>query len=176
MAHTNTVGVSEEKTESFFEVHVTKEGMQYMVVRDDIEASGFTSSKTRSVVERIVERIINAAREPPPNVSMAADKLVGYVETMVSQFGADYVSVGATIKAGEAKMTLHVYLTYYSDDKVSEWRGHVEAVAEGRDGKKSEGRHLVKKRVVFAGKINGLSLYRALMDVARHAYGALVEE
>jgi hypothetical protein len=67
-------------------------------------------------------------------------------------------------------------LTYYSDEKVSEWRGYVEALAEGKDGKKSEGRHLVKRRVVFADDVSGFSLYRELMRVARHAYNAVVRE
>jgi len=170
------MGVVSEKTKSFFEVHTTKDGTQYMAMRGDIEVSGFTTSRTRAVVERIVERVFEASREPPPNVSMVADKLTDYVVAMITQFGSEYVSVSTTVKAGEAKMTFSISLTYYSDEKVSEWRGYVEALAEGKDGKKSEGRHLVKRRVVFADDVSGFSLYRELMRVARHAYNAVVRE
>jgi hypothetical protein len=168
------MGVVSEKTKSFFEVHTTKDGTQYMAVRGDIEVSGFTTSKTRAVVERIVERIVNAGIEPPPNVSMVADRLADYVVSMITQFGSDYVSIATTVKAGEAKLTLSVYLTLYADEKVYEWRGHVEVLVDGRDGKKSEGRHLVKRRVVFTDNVSGFSLYRELMRVARHAYNAIV--
>jgi len=170
------MGVVSEKTKSFFEVHTTKDGTQYMAVRGDIEISGFTTSRTRAVVERIVERVFEASREPPPAVSTAADKLTDYVELMIKQFRTEYVSTSVTIKVGDFKMTLGIYLTYYSDEKVSEWRGNVEALAEGKDGKKSEGRHLVKRRVVFADDVSGFKLYRELTEVAKHAYNAVVSE
>jgi len=176
MAPTINTEVGPAKNQNFFEVRTTKEGTQYMAVRGDIEVSGFTTSKTMSVVERIVERIFKASREPPPEVSTAADKLTDYVEVMTTWFRSEYVSVSATIKAGDAKMTLGIYLTYYSDEKVSEWRGSVEALAEGKDGKKSEGRHLVKKRVVFPDDVSGFKIYRELTEVAKHAYNAVVSE
>jgi len=176
MAQTTTMGVVSEKTKSFFEVHTTKDGTQYMAVRGNTEISGFTTSRTRAVVERIVERVFEAGRAPPPEVSIAADKLVGYVETMLTQFRTEYVSVSTTVRAGEAKMTLSISLTYYSDEKVSEWRGYVEALAEGKDGKKSEGRHLVKRRVVLTNDVSGFRLYRELTEVARHAYNAVITE
>ena len=170
----NTTKITEvlEKNKSFFEIRTTKDGSQYMAVHGDLEVSGFTTSRTRSVVERIIKASLEAPKEPPANVAMAADKLVNYVETMVSQFGSDYVSVSATVK-GDAKMTLTVYVVYYSDDKVTEWRGMVEAMVEFRG--KREIRHVVKKRVVFRDNVNAFALYRHLMEVARHAY-AVVED
>jgi len=176
MAPTINTEVGPAKNQNFFEVRTTKEGTQYMAVRGDIEVSGFTTSRTRAVVERIVERVFEASREPPPAVSTAADKLIDYVELMIKQFRTEYVSTSVTIKVGDFKMTLGIYLTYYSDEKVSEWRGNVEALAEGKDGKKSEGRHLVKRRVVFADDVSGFKIYRELMTVARHAYNAVVSE
>jgi tRNA-dihydrouridine synthase len=176
MTPTINTGIGPAKNQPFFEVRTTKEGTQYMAVRGDIEVSGFTTSRTRAVVERIVERVFEASREPPPEVSTVADRLTDYVELMIKQFRTEYVSTSVTIKAGDVKMTLGIYLTYYSDEKVSEWRGNVEALSEGKDGKKSEGRHLVKRRVVFADDVSAFKIYRELMTVARHAYNALASE
>ena len=66
MAPTINTEVGPAKNQIFFEVRTTKEGTQYMAVRGDIEVSGFTTSRTRAVVERIVERVFEASREPPP--------------------------------------------------------------------------------------------------------------
>jgi hypothetical protein len=168
MAQTITMGVP-EKTKSFFEKHVTKEGTQYMAVHGDVEITGFTTSKSKAVVERLVKYSLEAPKEVPPNVSMAADKLSSYVEEAITQFNSDYVSLSMSLRAGEAKMTLSVYLTYYSDDKITEWRGIVEALVE-RHNDMREVRHVVKRRIRFSDNINGFAVYRQLIDVARHAY------
>mgnify|MGYP000503454538 CR=1 FL=1 len=157
------------------EIRTTKEGIQYRLIYNDMEISGSTTSRSKSVVEKIIERIINVANEAPPEVSIVADKLTDYITSIVAQFNVDHVSSGASIKAGEAKVSLYVYLTYYVDEKVEEWRGYVEAAAECRDGKKSSGKHLVKRRIV-ADTVSGFSLYRELMNAARHAYNACVAE
>jgi hypothetical protein len=176
MAQTITMGVTEEKTKSFFEVHITKEGAQFMAVRGDIEVSGLIHTRNRSVVEAVVDRVYSTRRELRPEVSTAANRLVEYVESMLSQFSTDYVTVGATIKSGGAKVTLHLYLTYYSDDKVEEWRGQVEVSVEGRIDKRVMGGIMVKKRVVFHKKVSGYQLYLALTEAARHALAAIAEE
>jgi hypothetical protein len=168
MAQTTTMGVP-EKTKSFFETHVTKEGTQYMAVHGDIEITGFTTSKTKAVVERLVKASLDSPKEVPPNVSTAADRLSSYVEEAITQFNSDYVSLSTSLRAGEAKMTLSVYLTYYSDDKITEWRGIAEALVEWRNERR-EVRHVVKRRVRFTDNVSGFAIYRQLMDVARHAY------
>ena len=172
MAQTTTMGVPEKTM--FFETHTTKDGTHYMAVHGDVEISGFTTSKTKAVVERLVKYSLEAPKEVPPNVSMAADRLSGYVEEAITQFNSDYVSLSMSIRAGEAKMTLSVYLTYYSDDKVTEWRGITEAVVEWNNGRR-EVRHMVKRRAIFRDNISGFALFRQLMDVARRAY-AITEE
>jgi len=173
MAQSINMGVS-EKTKSFFETRVTKEGTHYMAVHGDIEITGFTTSKTKAVVERLVKYSLEAPKEVPPNVATLADRLSSYVEEAITQFNSDYVSLSMSLRAGEAKMTLTVYLTYYSDDKVTEWRGIAEALVEWR-GERREVRHVVKKRVRFSDNVSGFGIYRQLMDVARRAY-AITEE
>jgi len=169
MAQTLNMGVVSEKTKSFFETRVTKEGTHYMAVHGDIEITGFTTSKTKAVVERLVKYSLEAPKEVPPNVSTAADRLSSYVEEAITLFNSDYVSLSMSLRAGEAKMTLTVYLTYYSDDKVIEWRGITEAVVEWRNERR-EVRHVVKKRIRFNDNVSGFAIYTQLMDVARHAY------
>ena len=162
-----------EENQTFFETRTTKDGTYYRAVAHDFEISGFTTSRTKAVVERIVRRSIEMPKEVPPNVAMAADKLVDYVAATVDQFGSDYASVSVAVRAGEAKMVLTVYLTYYSDDKISEWRGGVEASVEWDNGKRVV-KHVVKKRVVLSN-VSAFAIYRQLLDVARRAY-AVVEE
>jgi hypothetical protein len=140
-----------------------------MAVHGDVEITGFTTSKSKAVVERLVKYSLEAPKEVPPNVSMAADRLSSYVEEAITQFNSDYVSLSMSLRAGEAKMTLSVYLTYYSDDKITEWRGIVEALVEWRNDMR-EVRHVVKRRIRFSDNINGFTVYRQLIDVARHAY------
>jgi hypothetical protein len=168
MAQTTTTEVP-EKTKSFFETHVTKDGTQYMAVHGDVEITGFTTSKTKAVVERLVKYSLEAPKAVPPNVSMAADKLSSYVEEAITQFNSDYVSLSMSLRAGEAKMTLSVYLTHYSDDKITEWRGIAEALVEWRNERR-EVRHVVKRRIRFSDNISGFVIYRQLMDVAGRAY------
>jgi len=162
-----------EKT--FFEVRMTKDGIQYMAVRD-IEVSGLTTSKSKAVVERIVERMFAASREPPPEVSMVASFMTDYIASIM-WLKTEYVSIGTSIKIGDVRITLHIYLYYYRDEEknVEEWRGQVEALAEGRDSKRSKGQHLAKKRIVFGKELSSFAVYRALMQTARHAYSALQE-
>ena len=74
------------------EIRTTKEGIQYRLIYDDVEVSGFTTSRSKSVVEKIVERMLHAANEAPPEVSIAADRLADYVVSTVSQFNVDHVS------------------------------------------------------------------------------------
>jgi len=157
------------------EMRQTREGIQYKLIHGNVEVSGFTSSKSKSVVDKIVERILHGTNEVSPNVSLATDRLVDYVVSMVTQFNSSYVSVSVSVKVREVKMTLHVYLMQHVNEDVEEWRGYVEAVAEGRDGKKSHGRHAVKKLVVV-NNVSGFGLYRELMWVARRVYNACVSE
>ncbi len=153
----------------------TKDGTQYIMTMPDLEVSGFISSKSKSAVERIIRRIMSTAKEPPPNVAMAADRITDYVATMITLFGSDYVSASATLRVDGARLTLHIYITRYSDEneKVDEWRGYAEALIEDE-----KSRHLVKKRVVHdaATGVSGFALYRTLMHVARHAYSAVQKE
>jgi hypothetical protein len=176
MAQTINMGVTEEKAKSFFEVRIIKEGAQFLAVRGDTEVSGLIHTRNRSVVEAVVGRVFTTKAALPPEVATAADKLVAYAETMLNQFSTDYVTVGATIKSGGVKVTLHLYLTYYSDDNVEEWRGQVDVSVEGRVGKKVMGGLMVKKRVVSRKKVSGYQLYMALTEAARHALAAIVEE
>ncbi len=150
-----------------YEIRTTKDGIQYMAVYDDIEITGFIASRSKAVVERIVKLIL-AGREPPPAVSAAADLMIDYITSVITRFKTEYVSTSTTIMIGNVRMTLHAYLNYYSDEekKIEEWRGQTEALVE--DGKS---RHLVKKRIIFDKEVSGFAVYRALMQVARHAYG-----
>jgi hypothetical protein len=172
MAQTTTMGVP-EKTKTFFETRTTKEGTHYMAAHGDIEISGFTTSKTKAVVERLVKYSLEAPKEVPPNVATAADRLTSYVEDSITLFNSDYVSMSLRAGAGEAKMTLSIYVTYYSDDKITEWRVIAEALVEWRNEKR-EVRHVVKRRAIF-NKISGFAIYQHIMDVARRAY-AITEE
>jgi len=174
MAQSINMGMP-EKTKSFFETRVTRDGTQYMAVHGDLEISGFTTSKSKAVVERLVKYSLEAPKEVPPNVATAADRLTSYVEEAITQFNSDYVSLSMSLRAGEAKMTLTVYLTYYSDDKVTEWRGITEVVVEWNNGRR-EVRHVVKRRVRFSDNVSGFAIYRQLMDVARRAYAIVVDE
>ncbi len=100
---------------------------------------------------------------------------------MITLFRSDYASAGATLKTEKARLTLHIYITRYSDEKVDKWRGYAEASIED-----DKSRHLVKKRVVYdaATGISGFELYRTLMQVgprhlhrsSRHAYNIIQEE
>jgi len=176
MAYTLNMGGEPEKTKSFFETHVTKEGTQYMAVHGDLEISGFTTSKSKAVVERLVKYSLEAPKEVPPNVATAADRLISYVEEAITRFNSDYVSLSMSLRAGEAKMTLTIYLTFYSDGKITEWRGAVEALVEWSNGRR-EVRHVVKKRIRgFGNDISGFAIYRQLMEVARRAYVIVGEE
>jgi len=176
MAQKINMGGEPEKTKSFFETHVTKEGTQYMAVHGDLEISGFTTSKSKAVVERLVKYSLEAPKEVPPNVATAADRLISYVEEAITRFNSDYVSLSMSLRAGEAKMTLTIYLTFYSDGKITEWRGAVEALVEWSNGRR-EVRHVVKKRIRgFGNDISGFAIYRQLMEVARRAYVIVGEE
>ncbi len=169
---TQIITTGMEKPKAFFEVNVTREGSQFMAVRDGLEVTGFVSSKLRHVVEEIVGVVLDTKKEVPPNVNSAANALADFVVS-TTHLG-DYVSAQLSVRAGGAVMTLNVYVTYDIDR--NEWRGNVEAVIEAK-WKKWEVKLGVKKRVVYKGvNVNNYNLYRELMDVARHAYAVIKEE
>jgi hypothetical protein len=169
---TQTITTGMEKTKPFFEVNVTREGSQFMAVREGLEVTGFVNSKLRHVVEEIVGRVLNETKEPKPNVSAAASALVNFVVSNTHL--SDYISAQLSVKAGEALMTLNVYVTYDIDK--NEWRGSVDAVIECR-WKKWEAKIAVKRRIVYKGiNINDYKLYTEIMDVASHAYAIVKEE
>ncbi len=157
-----------DKKEVFFETLKTPDGVQYAVRRGDFEISGHTSD--RVFYRETVERIISASRDPPEDVYKMADLVVKHVSTAVAELGADYVSMGMAAElAIGARLAVHVYLTYLHEDEV--WRGSIEATFDGRDGRHSEGTHVVKKRVEFSD-IDTETLRREIIRVARHAYNA----
>ena len=164
-----------DKNKVFFETLKTPSGVQYVARRDrDFEVSGFTSD--RIFYEETVRRIMSAPKDPPDDVYKMADLVVKHVSTAVAELGADYVSMGmATEVAIGAKLSIHVYLTYLHDDEI--WRGSIEATFDGRDGRYSEGTHVVKKRVEFAEIIDAAEALRGeIIRVARHAYNAYSKE
>ncbi len=162
-----------DKKEVFFETLKTPGGVQYVVRRGgDFEISGYTSD--RIFYEETVRRIMNAPRDPPDDVYKMADLVVKHISTAVAELGADYVSMGiASEVAIGARLSIHVYLTYLHDDEI--WRGSIEATFDGRDGRHSEGTHVVKKRVEFSN-IDAETLRREIIRVARHAYNAYSRE
>jgi hypothetical protein len=166
------MGAASEKTKPFFEVNVTRDGSQFMAKRDDLEVTGFVSSRLRHVVEEIVGRVLDTVREVPPNVHHVAGALSDFIAS--NTHVSDYISVQLSVKAGEAYMTVGSYLSY--DIERNEWRGGVEATIETR-WKKWEVKLAVKKRVVFKGiSVNAQRLYTELIDAARHAYAIATEK
>jgi len=161
-----------DKNEVFFETLKTPSGVQYVARRGELEVSGHTTD--RIFYEETVRRIISAPRDPPSDVHKIADLIVKHVATAVAKLGADYVSMGmaAEVAIG-ARLSIHVYLTYLRDDEI--WRGSVEATFDGRDGRHSEGTHLVKKRIEFSD-IDAEALKREIIRVAKHAYNAYSKE
>ena len=167
---TQTPGL--DKNNVFFEKRETRDGVQYAAKYFDLEISGNTDD--RIFYEETVSRIISANKEPPSDVYRMADLVVKHVTAAVAELGADYVTIGmvAEVAAG-AKLGVHVYLTYLHDDEV--WRGAIEATFDGRDGRHSEGVHVVKKRLEF-GDIDAEALKREVIRAARHAYNAYSKE
>jgi len=156
----------------FFEINKTPDGIQYAAKSGDLEISGTTTD--RIFYKETVKRIISAPRDPPDDVYKMADLVVKHVETAVAGLGADYVTIGMAVGvAMGTKLMLHVYLTYLHDRGI--WRGAVEATFEGRDGRHSEGTHVVKKRVEFSD-VDAESLRREILRAARHAYNAYSRE
>ena len=165
------------KNSIFFETfNKTPSGVHYRHVaeRGSFEVSGHTSD--RIFYEEIVRRIVSAPRDPPEDVYKIADLVVKHVSTAVAELGADYVSMGmATEVAIGARLSIHIYLTYLHDDEI--WMGSIEATFDGRDGRHSEGTHVVKKRVEFAEIIDAAEALRGeIIRVARHAYNAYSKE
>jgi hypothetical protein len=167
---TQTPGL--DKKEVFFETRKTREGVQYVARRGDIEVSGFTND--RVFYRETVKRIISAPRDPPEDIYKIADLVVKHVSTAIAELGADYVTIGMTTQVAFGnKLTIHVYLTYIHDDEV--WRGAVEATFDGRDGWHSEGVHVVKKRLEFSD-IDAEALKREVIRIAKAAYNAHSKE
>jgi hypothetical protein len=165
---TQTSGLG--KSNIFFEKRETRDGVQYLARYADLEVTGFTDDKI--FYEETVSRIISADKDPPSDVYKMADLVVKHVATAVAELGADYVTIGmaAEVAAG-SKLGIHVYLTYI--DEV--WRGAVEATFDGRDGRYSEGIHVVKKRLEFSD-IDAEALKREVIRVAKAAYNAYSKE
>jgi hypothetical protein len=146
----------------------TRDGVHYTARHNDLEVSGYTSDKV--FYRETVQRILSAPREAPDSVYRIAELVVRHVSAAVAELGADYVTVGMAAEVECcARLTVHVYLTYLHD--VGTWRGAVEATFEGRDGR-SEGVHVVKKRIEFSGDVDIEALRREVIRVARHAYNA----
>ena len=155
----------------FFEITKSPYGVHYTAKYFDLEISGNTTD--RIFYEETVNRIISANKEPPEDVYKMADLVVKHVTTAVAELGADYVTIGMTTQvAFGTKLTIHVYLTYIHDDEV--WRGAIEATLDGRDGRHSEGVHVVKKRLEFS--VDAEALKREVIRVAKAAYNAYSKE
>jgi len=169
MAQTTT-NPNPQENKPFFEINVSRDGSQFMAVGGGLEVSGFVSSRLRNVVEEIVSRVLDTAREVPPNVHHVANGLADFIAA--NAHVSDYMSTQMSVKAGEAYMTLGAYLTYDIDR--NEWRGSVEATIEAK-WKKWEVKLAVKKRVVFKGiNVSAQRLYTELIDAARHAYAIII--
>jgi hypothetical protein len=169
MAQTNT-NPNTQVNKPFLEINVTREGSQFMAVRDGLEVSGFVSSKLRNVVEEIVSRVLDTVREVPPIVHHAANGLTDFIAANTHL--SDYMSTQLSVKAEKAYMTLGVHLIYDIDR--NEWRGSVEATIEAK-WKKWEVKLAVKKRVVFKGiNVSAQRLYTELIDAARRSYSVVI--
>lgn len=157
----------------FFEITKSPYGVHYTAKHFDLEISGNTTD--RIFYEETVNRIISASKEPPEDVYRMADLVVRHVVTAVAELGADYVTIGMTTQvAAGSKLGIHVYLTYLHDYEV--WRGAIETTLDGRDGRHSEGVHVVKKRLEFSDIVDAEVLKREVIRVARHAYNAYSKE
>jgi hypothetical protein len=156
----------------FFEINKSPYGVHYTTRYFDLEISGNTDD--RIFYEETVSRIISANKEPPEEVYRMVELIVRHVATAVAELGADYVTVGlSTEVAAGAKLGIHVYLTYLDDDV---WRGAIEVTFDGRDGRFTEGVHVVKKRVEFSDIDDAEALRREVIRVAKAAYNAYSKE
>jgi hypothetical protein len=156
----------------FFNVNMSPSGVHYMAKYGDLEISGNTTD--RVFYEETVSRIVSAAKELPAEVRKMAEFLANHVATAITTFGSTYVSTSMeTEVACCTKLMLHISLIYLPDEGI--WRGGIEATFDGRDGRDSEGNHMVKKRIEV-NDIDAETLKREIIRVARHAYNAYGRE
>jgi hypothetical protein len=157
----------------FFEANETSDGkIRYTAKYGDLKVEGITSDKT-SYVE-IVERIINAPKEPPAAVQKMVEHVTNYVATAVAEFGSTYVSTNMVGRIDRyAKLMLRVSLDYMQDKGT--WGCMLEATFYGRDGRNSEGTHIVERRIELRD-VNVEVLRKEIGKVAKHAYNAYSRE
>jgi hypothetical protein len=164
--------------------------------RGIIEFRGTTGGYTKDI-EEILRRMVKAPWEPPEVVVRTAEMLFEHFEAYlrhVDVYDDDFVGTAVEYKDPESpyrSFVLHMAIsTIQVDvmDRVVTEGGEVLGSAEpgwvvtisceyrGYDGVDGEGKHLVRRKIAFRGRINPEVVWAEMMRVVKYAVNALPSE
>jgi hypothetical protein len=148
----------------------------------------------RKEVLQLLRRMVIAKAEPPDVVVKTAKLLFEHIEAYLRHdhiFGDDFIGTAVDYEDPESpyrSFTLYIEaVTQHIDimdhivtDKGEDlgraehgWLVNIMATYEGYDGGNGEGKHMVKRKLVFNGRIDADLLWRELLTTVRRAVNAL---
>jgi hypothetical protein len=164
----------------------------YRAWGDGIEFRGTTGGYTKDV-EEILRRMIKAKMEPPEVVVKTAKLLYDHVAALLEHadiIDHDSVNTAVEVKNPEAPytdFTLYMevdimqvdVMDYITSSKgvrlgreVPGWVVTITATYVGYDGYDGEGKHTVKRRLVFKERIDPDAVWRELLATVKRAVNA----
>ncbi len=157
----------------FFKIKVGEEYTEYTAFYESLKIEGVTMGDKKDIKD-VVRRIIFGDNELPEKIIRAAMGVASYVVSAIHT-GAEEAWGGMAVEFGDdERLKLSAELYYHIDDNedLSGWAGEVVATFAGYDGLMVDAIHKVSKSVSFGKDVNAIELYRALLEVAKHAYNA----
>jgi len=165
----------------------------YRAWGDGIEFKGTTLGYWKDVLN-LLGRMVRAKAEPPREVVKTAKLLFEHVEAYLRHshiFGDDFVGTAVDVEDPESPyidFTLYMEVTTKHIDVVDHivsdggedlgeavpgWFVTIAATYEGYDGGNGEGKHTVKRKLVFKGQIDRDVLWREFYTTIKRAVNAL---
>ena len=128
-------------------------------------------------VKRLVKNMIKAPEKPPYWIRHMAESVLQHLLQMAKEIGwKTSISAGAGVYIYDEdgpELTLDIAVSYGTPPKT--YYSEEEYHFDDRDGRHSEGVHVVKKRLEFSN-IDAEALKREVIRVAKAAYNAYSKE
>ncbi len=160
-----------------------------------IEFRGSTGGYTKDI-EEILRRMVRAEAEPPEIVVKTARLLFEHFEALLRHVDTDGDFVGTAVEYDDPEspyrsFTLYMEIERHQVDVMDlmmdgggedlrlagpGWVVTLKAAYKGFDGYDGEGKHTVKRRVPFKGRIDPEVVWAEMMRTIRYAVNALPTE
>jgi len=157
----------------------------------DIEFKGTTLGYRYDVL-KILRRMVRAESEPPEVVVRTAKLLFEHIEAYlrhIDVLGDDlvgtaveyqgpspYSSFTLFIEVGTKQVDVMDYVGEVLEPAEPGWLVTTTATYEGYDGSDGNGRHTVRRKLLFKGRVDPDTVWRELLGTVRHAVNALPTE